>query len=193
MSDPSSPPELTLEQFPEKLTVVRLGPGAEVPAWAESSSLFSITATARETSLVCASRSVPRKARQQGPFTAFAVQGPLDFGLTGVLAWLLWLGVHILYLTGFKNRVTAVLHWAVSFVGRGRQERTATEQQIFGRLAMNRLDHGAMDLVSAPPRELTPEEQQREEARRAELEAIAAEEARLTDKGKRGVKIEADA
>ena len=89
MSDPISSPELTLEQFPEKLTVVRLGPGAEVPAWAESSSLFSITATARETSLVCASRSVPRKARQQGPFTAFAVQGPLDFGLTGVLASLL--------------------------------------------------------------------------------------------------------
>ena len=40
MSDPRSSPELTLEQFPEKLTVVRLGPGAEVPAWAESSSLF---------------------------------------------------------------------------------------------------------------------------------------------------------
>jgi hypothetical protein len=80
---------LTLEQFPEKLAVVRLGPGAEVPAWAESSSLFSVTATARETSLVCATRSVPRKARQEGPFTAFAVQGPLDFALTGVLVSLL--------------------------------------------------------------------------------------------------------
>jgi hypothetical protein len=84
-----SGPTLTLEQFPEKLAVVRLGPGAEVPAWAESSSLFSITATATETSLVCAARSVPRKARQAGPFTAFAVQGPLDFALTGVLVGLL--------------------------------------------------------------------------------------------------------
>ena len=107
-----------------------------------------------------------------------------------MLAWFLWLGVHILYLTGFKNRVTAVLHWAVSFVGRGRQERTATEQQIFGRLAMNRLYHGAMDLVSAPPRELTAHEVQRAEARRAELEAIAVEEARLTDAGERGVKVD---
>ena len=80
---------LTLEQFPEKLAVVRLGPGAEVPGWAESSSLFSITATARETSVVCATRSVPRKAQQAGPFTAFAVQGPLDFSLTGILAALL--------------------------------------------------------------------------------------------------------
>ena len=79
----------SIEQFPEKIAVVRLGPGAEVPSWAESSSLFSITATARETSLVCAARSVPKKAQQAGPFTAFAVQGPLDFALTGVLATLL--------------------------------------------------------------------------------------------------------
>lgn len=78
-----------LEQFPEKLAVVRLGPGAEVPGWAESSSLFSVIATARETSVVCAMRSVPRKARQAGPFTAFAVQGPLDLALTGVLVSLL--------------------------------------------------------------------------------------------------------
>jgi len=78
-----------IEQFPEKLAVVRLGPGAQVPSWAESSSLFSVTATARETSVVCARRSVPRKARQEGPFTAFAVVGPLDFALTGVLAELL--------------------------------------------------------------------------------------------------------
>ena len=80
---------MKLEQFPETLAVVRLAPGAEIPAWAESSSLFSITATARETSLVCARRSVPKKAQQAGPFTAFAVEGPLDFSLTGILATLL--------------------------------------------------------------------------------------------------------
>jgi hypothetical protein len=85
----ATPQSFTLERFPEKLAVVRLGPGAEVPSWAESSSLFSVTATARETSVVCATRSVPRKARQAGPFTAFAVQGPLDFSLTGVLVALL--------------------------------------------------------------------------------------------------------
>lgn len=79
----------TLAQFPERLVVARLGPGTEVPAWAESSSLFSITATATETSVVCAGRSVPKKVRREGPFTAFQVAGPLDFALTGVLAALL--------------------------------------------------------------------------------------------------------
>ena len=102
-------------------------------------------------------------------FRAVALIG--RFRLTGVLAWLLWLGVHILYLTGFKNRVTAVLHWAVSFVGRGRQERTATEQQIFGRQALGRLDHGAAR-PGLPARPSRPREAV--EARRAELEAIAA-------------------
>jgi hypothetical protein len=48
-----------------------------------------VTATASETSVVCAARSVPRKAPHQAPFTAFEVQGPLDFSLTGILAGLL--------------------------------------------------------------------------------------------------------
>ena len=60
--------------------------------------------------------------------------------LTGFIAWLLWLAVHLVYLTGFKNRVTALLHWFVSFLGRGRSERTATEQQIFARPALRRLE-----------------------------------------------------
>jgi hypothetical protein len=80
---------LTLLQFPEKLAIVRLGPGAEVPKWAESSSLFSVTATATETSLVCATRSVPTKTPSIKPLTAFQVRGPLDPDAIGILASLL--------------------------------------------------------------------------------------------------------
>lgn len=78
-----------LARYPETLAVVRLAPGAEVPGWAESSSVFSITATATETSLVCAGRSVPRKARHQKPFTAFCVTDELGFDQVGVLVALL--------------------------------------------------------------------------------------------------------
>jgi NADH dehydrogenase len=117
-------------------------------------------------------------------FNAVAMVGRLR--LKGVVAWLMWLGVHLIYITGFKSRVTALLHWFVSFLGRGRSERTTTEQQIFARSALARLQRGAADLVSAPgaydaAREMI------EETRRAELEARAAEEARLTDEGVRGV------
>ncbi|MGL5825940.1 MAG: ACT domain-containing protein [Nocardioides sp.] len=79
----------TIQRFPETLAVVRLGPGSEVPGWAESSSVFSVTATATETSVVCAARSVPGKARALRPLTGFAIEGPLDFALTGVLSTLL--------------------------------------------------------------------------------------------------------
>ncbi|WP_435770199.1 NAD(P)/FAD-dependent oxidoreductase [Nocardioides sp. SYSU DS0651] len=115
-------------------------------------------------------------------FRAVAMVGKLR--LTGVIAWLMWLVVHLFYLTGFKNRVTAVLRWAVSFIGTGRSERTATEQQIFARVALQRLERGATDLVSEPG--LHDDEAER---RREELEAQAIEEARLSDENKRGVKV----
>ena len=82
-------PTFTLQQFPEKMAVVRLPAGSEIPTWAESASLLSITATATETSLICAGRNVPTKQVAQRGMTAFAVEGPLDFSLTGVLAALL--------------------------------------------------------------------------------------------------------
>ena len=62
----------------------------------------------------------------------------------------MWLVVHLVYIAAFKSRVTAVLHWVVSFLGRGRSERTTTEQQIFGRAALARIEGGAAALVTPP-------------------------------------------
>ena len=107
-------------------------------------------------------------------YSAVATVGRLR--LSGFVAWLMWLGVHLFYITGFKNQVTALLHWAVTFIGNDRSERTATEQQIFAREALRRLDNGASARVSEPA----------ESRPREELEARALEEARLTDSGARG-------
>lgn len=63
-------------------------------------------------------------------FRAVAKLGPLSVG--GLLGWLLWLVVHLTFLTGFKNRASALAHWAVSFLGRSRAERTFTRQQVAG-------------------------------------------------------------
>ena len=82
-------PGLVLLRYPEHLAVVRLGPGTDVPAWATSATVYSVTATATETSIVCARRAVPRKATQAGPFLAFAVEGTLDLTLVGILHRLL--------------------------------------------------------------------------------------------------------
>jgi NADH dehydrogenase len=42
----------------------------------------------------------------------------------------MWLGLHLVYLTGHRNKPSALLHWTVSFLGRGRPERTITNQQV---------------------------------------------------------------
>jgi hypothetical protein len=85
----AGPATYTLTRHRDALAVVRLGRGAKVPAWASASTLFSVTATDAETSIVCHASTVPAKARRLGPFVAFAVEGPLDIGMTGVLHALL--------------------------------------------------------------------------------------------------------
>ena len=50
--------------------------------------------------------------------------------LSGFLGWLMWLFVHLTFMTGFKNRFTTALHWFLSFVGRGRGERALTGTRI---------------------------------------------------------------
>jgi NADH:ubiquinone reductase (H+-translocating) len=61
-------------------------------------------------------------------FTAVAKIGPIKVG--GSIGWLLWLVVHITFLTGFKNRLGALTRWAVSFVGHGRYERALTGRWV---------------------------------------------------------------
>ncbi|HWI33837.1 MAG TPA: NAD(P)/FAD-dependent oxidoreductase [Lapillicoccus sp.] len=70
-------------------------------------------------------------------FSAVASVGRLRFG--GFVAWMLWLVIHLFYLIGFKSRITTLLHWFISFLGRGRSERAITEQQVFAREAIERL------------------------------------------------------
>jgi NADH dehydrogenase len=73
-------------------------------------------------------------------FSAVAEVGRFRF--TGFLAWLMWLLVHLVYIVGFKSRITTVLHWLVSFLGRGRAERVTTQQQVYGRLALEHVGPG---------------------------------------------------
>jgi NADH dehydrogenase len=46
--------------------------------------------------------------------------------LTGRLAWWLWLGVHIMYLAGFRNRATVFVQWAYAYLTYGRGVRLIT-------------------------------------------------------------------
>jgi len=52
--------------------------------------------------------------------------GPLQFA--GRLGWLSWLFIHIAFLTGYRNRFTAILTWFVAFSRGVRRERAFTMQ-----------------------------------------------------------------
>jgi NADH dehydrogenase len=80
-------------------------------------------------------------------YNAVAKVGKLEFG--GFIAWLAWLVLHLYYLVGHKNRLTATLAWLVSFLGRGRGQMVITSQMIYARLALNRSNGQAQGPLAA--------------------------------------------
>lgn len=52
------------------------------------------------------------------------------FHASGLVGWFAWLGIHIAFLTTFRNRLGAVLTWALAFGRESRRERAFTMQQI---------------------------------------------------------------
>jgi NADH dehydrogenase len=49
---------------------------------------------------------------------------------SGFIAWALWLGIHIVYLIGFANRIVVVIRWAWSFLTHGRGTRLITGVEL---------------------------------------------------------------
>ena len=77
---------LNLKVLSQELAVVHLGAEASVPAWALASRFFSITRTDQELSVFCVADDVPDGTANERAWRAFRVEGPLDFGLTGVVS-----------------------------------------------------------------------------------------------------------
>lgn len=49
--------------------------------------------------------------------------------LSGLIAWLVWLFVHLYYLVGYQNRLLVVIRWTISFVTHGRGARLITNSR----------------------------------------------------------------
>jgi NADH dehydrogenase len=72
-------------------------------------------------------------------FSAVAKIGPLEFG--GFIAWLAWLVLHLVYLVGFRRKITTLLSWTVTFLSTStaRGNLTITEQQAYARTRIEEL------------------------------------------------------
>ena len=67
--------------------------------------------------------------------------------LAGFLGWLAWLFVHIAFLTGYRNRVGAIVTWVLAFSRESRRERAFTTPVI---------DSGGDVYAPDDPQERTP-------------------------------------
>jgi NADH dehydrogenase len=93
--------------------------------------------------LVGARLKDPTHPREIGPFRyrdkgnlatigrASAVADIKGLHLSGLIAWVTWLGVHLWYLVGFANRIFVFIRWAVSFATHGRGARVITVQEAY--------------------------------------------------------------
>jgi len=71
-------------------------------------------------------------------YSAVAKVGPLEFG--GFIAWMAWLFLHLIYLVGFRARLTTALSWIGTFIGSQRGQLTITEQQAYARTRIEQLE-----------------------------------------------------
>ena len=76
---------------------------------------------------------------------AVAKVGKVEF--SGFIAWLAWLFLHLLYLVGFKNRISTLLSWILTFTSNGRGQLATTSQWVYGRLAMDIVEKQLHDTI----------------------------------------------
>ena len=138
-------PDLTLPGHPEVFVVGDLMSLSGVPGVAQaaiqSGRYAAHTITRRLDGDTSVRAFVYRDRGTLATISRFRAIGSIGrIRLAGFPAWLLWLAVHLLWLTGFKNRVLVLAHWTIAFLGRGRAERAITEQQVFGRAALEGIE-----------------------------------------------------
>jgi len=80
--------KLTLSILEGRFGICRLEKDSEIPSWAHGSNFFSIARTPEELSVVCQESSIPTDIRAEKNWSCLKIEGPLDFGLTGILSGL---------------------------------------------------------------------------------------------------------
>jgi NADH dehydrogenase len=137
-------PDLTVKGHPNVFVIGDLMSVPGVPGMAQGAIQGATYATAqikRELKGADAGARKPFKYLNKGSmatvsrFSAVCQVGKLEFG--GFLAWLAWLGLHLYYLVGGRNRLIAVISWFITFLGRGRGQMAITERWVFARKAID--------------------------------------------------------
>lgn len=125
-------PDLTLPGHPEVFAIgdmVRVGP-VTLPGVAPVAMQQGRYAARVVEARLEGRPTKPFRYRDKGNLAtigrASAVADIKGLHLSGFLAWMAWLVVHLFYLIGFQNRVVVLVRWLISFVTHGRGARLIT-------------------------------------------------------------------
>ena len=128
-------PDLSVPGHPEVFVAGDLArvvqDGAAVPGVAPAAIQMGRRAARNAVRVLRGRPTVPFRYRDRGTLStlgrAAAVGTVRGIEVTGLVAWVIWLGVHIAYLIGFRNRVAVLLEWAWSYATFNRGARLITE------------------------------------------------------------------
>ena len=128
-------PDLTVPGHPEVTIVGDLAltpwqPGRAVPGVAQGAIQGGRYAGRRIIASLDGRTTPPFRYKDLGELATIgrlrAVADFRRFRLTGLVAWMLWLSIHIVWLIGLQNRLLVLVRWAWSFITRGRSNRLIT-------------------------------------------------------------------
>jgi NADH:ubiquinone reductase (H+-translocating) len=132
--------DLTLPGHPEVFAVGDMATINELPGVAEVAMQGGLHAA---NSILRRLKKRPTKAfryRDLGSVATIgrfrAVVSVRGIHLSGFPGWLVWMFVHLAFLTGFGNRLTTMMKWLRSMIGRGRAEREFSTAHTGGDLSL---------------------------------------------------------
>jgi NADH:ubiquinone reductase (H+-translocating) len=134
-------PDCTLPGHPEVFAIGDMMSLDDLPGVAEVAMQQGIHASNTVKRRLTGKKSKPFRYRDLGSMATIsrfrAVVSFKGIRLSGFLGWMVWLFVHLAFLTGFKNRLATIPRWAFTFIGNGRPQRTITMQQVIARVAID--------------------------------------------------------
>ena len=158
-------PDLTVKGHPEVFVIGDMAAVPGVPGVAQGAIQGAKYATKQVKRMVSGTDDpatrAPFKYFDKGSMAtisrhhAVAKIGKLEFG--GYVAWLSWLFLHLVYLVGFKNRISTLLSWTITFTSSSRGQLATTSQWVYARLAMNIVEKQIHDAVSGAERQVAQE------------------------------------
>ena len=88
--NPTEIPDLDFKLFKDTFSICRLNKDSPIPEWLENSDFFSLTRTPDELSIVCNQVLVKSddKIIINKDWRIIKIKGPLDFTLTGIIAYI---------------------------------------------------------------------------------------------------------